>query len=205
MNDSLYEDYMRGVLGYQGMNSYPNTYNMSYDNYERYDPYAVHTMSPIASNQPTTAMSNIQMQELENCYPQIYKIINPVVCEVCGKYRGEYTKESVDMLVNEVYKRISMNNEVNIKVQIDNRSQEKDANRNIAPCNCTGVNTLKSNGSVNCNKNNDESKRNTEEENNRQIRQNNNQFLNDLIRILLLNQILGGNFPRKAYTSANAS
>ena len=50
MNDSLYEDYMRGVLGYQGMNSYPNTYNMSYDNYERYDPYAVHTMSPIASN-----------------------------------------------------------------------------------------------------------------------------------------------------------
>ena len=65
MNDSLYEDYMRGVLGYQGMNSYPNTYNMSYDNYERYDPYAVHTMSPIASNQPTTAMSNIQMQELE--------------------------------------------------------------------------------------------------------------------------------------------
>ena len=48
MNDSLYEDYMRGVLGYQGMNSYPNTYNMSYDNYERYDPYAVHTMSPIA-------------------------------------------------------------------------------------------------------------------------------------------------------------
>lgn len=183
-----YEDYMRAVLGYPQ---------------ERREEYV-----PCEFEQGYYYENRLaNTKELENCYPQIYKIINPVVCEVCGKYRGEYTKESVDMLVNEVYKRISMNNEVNIKVQIDNRSQEKDANRNIAPCNCTGVNTLKSNGSVNCNKNNDESKRNTEEENNRQIRQNNNQFLNDLIRILLLNQILGGGgfFPRKAYTSANAS
>ena len=34
MNDSLYEDYMRSVLGYQPMNNYQDTYN--YNSYESY-------------------------------------------------------------------------------------------------------------------------------------------------------------------------
>ena len=38
MNDSLYEDYMRSVLGYQLMNDYTDTYNYNnYDNYSSYD------------------------------------------------------------------------------------------------------------------------------------------------------------------------
>ena len=34
MNDTLYEEYMRSVLGYQPMNNYQNTYYNNYDNYE---------------------------------------------------------------------------------------------------------------------------------------------------------------------------
>ena len=34
VNDSLYEDYMRSVLGYQPMNNYQDTYN--YNSYESY-------------------------------------------------------------------------------------------------------------------------------------------------------------------------
>ena len=49
MNDSIYEEYMRSVLGYQPMNH--NTYDMNYDNWEMLD---------------MTAMNTIQMQELEN-------------------------------------------------------------------------------------------------------------------------------------------
>ena len=45
MNDSLYEDYMRSVLGYQPMNNYQNTYDMNYDNFEMSDSYTIPTMS----------------------------------------------------------------------------------------------------------------------------------------------------------------
>ena len=93
MNDSLYEDYMRSVLGYQPMNNYQDTYNYnSYDNYSIYDavPAMAHmqnqgmqmmnNMMPMQnqnmqsmSARPMTAMSNIQIQELEKCYPEIYQ------------------------------------------------------------------------------------------------------------------------------------
>ena len=96
MNDSLYEDYMRSVLGYQPMNNYQDTYNYnSYDNYSSYD--VVPTMPPMQtqrmqmmnnmmpmqnqnmqsmSARPMTAMNNIQIQELEKCYPEIYQKVD---------------------------------------------------------------------------------------------------------------------------------
>lgn len=93
MNDSLYEDYMRSVLGYQLMNDYTDTYNYNnYDNYSSYDviPTMAHmqnqgmqmmnNMMPMQnqnmqsmSTRPMTAMNNIQIQELEKCYPEIYQ------------------------------------------------------------------------------------------------------------------------------------
>ena len=164
MNDSLYEDYMRGVLGYQGMNSYPNTYNMSYDNYERYDPYAVHTMSPIASNQPTTAMSNIQMQELENCYPDIYRIIYPMVQRACSQNTRPITRETIETMADEIYYSVE-DNEI-----IQSRgSESKDT---------------KESKSVTV------SNKKIEESENRQ-RVVNNHALRDLITILLLRELIG--------------
>ena len=82
MNDSLYEDYMRSVLGYQPMNNYQDTYNYnSYDNYSSYDavPAMAYMQNPnmqSMSARPMTAMSNIQIQELEKCYPEIYQKVD---------------------------------------------------------------------------------------------------------------------------------
>ena len=96
MNDSLYEDYMRSVLGYQPMNNYQDTYNYnSYDNYSSYDAVPamacmqnqgmqmMNNMMPMQnqnmqsmSARPMTAMSNIQIQELEKCYPEIYQKVD---------------------------------------------------------------------------------------------------------------------------------
>ena len=139
-----YEDYMRTVLGYP---------------VERRQEYI-----PIEQNYNfETRLTNTK--ELESYYPEIYRILNPIVCEVCNKYKGNCTKENIDMMVNEVYKKVNLSNEINIKINLDNRIQEKEINRNSI------------------------SKKNNEID--RQVRQN-NPFLNDLIRILLLNQILGG-------------
>ena len=96
MNDSLYEDYMRSVLGYQPMNNYQDTYNYnSYDNYSNYD--VVPTMAPMQtqgmqmmnmqsmSARPMTAMNNIQIQELEKCYPEIYQKVDFKVDSMCDE------------------------------------------------------------------------------------------------------------------------
>ena len=94
MNDSLYEEYMRSVLGYQPMNNYQNTYYNSYDNYE-----------PIQTpmSMPTTAMSNIQIRELDKCYPEIYNIIYPMIQKACSENRGGVTRELVDKMTEEIY------------------------------------------------------------------------------------------------------
>lgn len=105
MNDSLYEDYMRSVLGYQLMNDYTDTYNYNnYDNYSSYDviPTMAHmqnqgtqmmnNMMPMQnqnmqsmSTRPMTAMNNIQIQELEKCYPEIYQKVDFKVDSMCDK------------------------------------------------------------------------------------------------------------------------
>ena len=123
MNDSLYEDYMRSVLGYQLMNDYTDTYNYNnYDNYSSYDviPTMAHmqnqgtqmmnNMMPMQnqnmqsmSTRPMTAMNNIQIQELEKCYPEIYQIVYPMVQKACAENRGEITRELVDRLTDEIY------------------------------------------------------------------------------------------------------
>lgn len=102
MNDSIYEQYMRNVLGYQAMNN--NTYDMYYDNWD---------MSNMAS------MNNIQMQELENCYPEIYTIVYPMVQRACSQNTRPITRELVDNMTDEIYYAIED------KEMLENRNKEK--------------------------------------------------------------------------------
>lgn len=126
MNDSIYEEYMRSVLGYQPVN-YDNTYDIWYDRFE-----------------------NIQTQELENCYPEIYRIVYPMVQKACSQNTRPITQDLVDSMTDEIY------------FAIEDREM------------------LES-------RKNDE--KNIKETEDRQIRRNTN--LNDLIRILILRELLG--------------
>ena len=130
MNDSIYEQYMRNVLGYQAMNN--NTYDIMY--YDNWD------MSNMA------AMNNIQMPELENCYPEIYTIVYPMVQRACSQNTRPITRELIDNMTDEIYFAIED------KEMLENRNKE-------------------------------------EKGEDRQIRRNTN--LNDLIRILILRELLG--------------
>ena len=137
-----YEDYMRSVLGYPIENK--NIYQMNcFEN----------TQNSITPYQNT--------KELEDCYPEIYKIINPIVCDVCDKCNVPITRDVIENMTDEVYQKIEINNEIAVKINIENRNIEKT--------------------------------RKTTEVENRQRRPQ-NPFLRDLIRILILNRLLGGNF-----------
>ena len=106
MNDSLYEDYMRSVLGYQPMNNYQNTYDMNYDNLDMSTiptSATVPTMANMQTIPSMSAMSNIQIQELENCYPDIYRIIYPMIQRTCERNTRAITKEAIDSMTDEIY------------------------------------------------------------------------------------------------------
>ncbi|MBQ2835378.1 MAG: hypothetical protein IJE68_00885 [Clostridia bacterium] len=139
MNDSIYEEYMRSVLGYQPMNNY-NTYDMNFDNWEMPN---------------MTAMSNPQMQELEDCYPEIYRIVYPMIQKACNQNTRPVTRELIDSMTDEIYFAIED------REMVENRGKEEK----------TGKST-------------------TQVAEDRQIIVRNTR-LNDLIRILILRELLG--------------
>lgn len=159
-----YEDYMRRVLGYPM--EHEDTYHMNYfeDTQNRIMPYQ-------------------DTKELESCYPEIYRMINPIVCEVCDRYNRPITRDVLENMVEEVYQRVEMNNEIAININIENRSNEKEVENRA---NNTKLNTVK-------NLNTEQSRKSSEVENRQ--RRPNNPLLRDLIRILILDRLLGNNFP----------
>lgn len=112
MENSLYEEYMRSVLGYN------NTYDYEYSRIE-----------------------NNQNNELEQCYPEMYRIVYPMVQKACNENTRTINKELIDEMTNEIYFSVE-DDELN-----EDRSKE---NRNVR-----------------------------------------NPILNDLIRILLLRELIG--------------
>lgn len=93
-----YEDYMRAVLGYA-----TNEPNYTYDNYY-----------PRIEQQE-------QRIELENLYPDIYRIVNPIVEEVCNKNRNRnITEELVKSMTDEVYTNVEKSNsQLNVQVKTE--------------------------------------------------------------------------------------
>lgn len=149
-----YEDYMRSILGYKIENK--NIYQSDYSNeIER-------------SNNAFCKNSN----ELNDYYPKIYKIINPIVRNLCNRNDLNINKENIEKIVEEVYKTIEYNNEININIKIENNTKEREiGNRN------------------NYNNYNNYNKQNVIKNSS----YNDSIILKDLIRILILNEIIRKN------------
>lgn len=158
-----YEDYMRSILGYPVQDQ--SIYAM--DRFE---------------NQVNNTMIYRDTKELEDCYPEIYRMINPIVCEICDRCGTTPTRNDIDNMIEEIYQRITVNNEIAIKINIENRTVENEENRNSSVKTSTSK-TM-----------NNETIKQTREVENRQRRPNDNQLLRDLIRILILNRLLGRDF-----------
>lgn len=131
-----YEDYMRSVLGYNNGENY-STYDNGY--YPR-------------------EMQTQDLEDMDDMYPDIYRIVYPVVCKVCDKnMNSPITHNTVDEMVEEVYGIVEGENEVKVET---NKVELK-------------------NGDV----------RNPNVKQKEETRQR-NFLLNDLIRILLLRELL---------------
>ena len=139
-----YEEYMRDVLGYT--RNRENSNNTYYDNY----------------------YSNRNNSELENMYPEIYKILYPMVCKITSNTRMPLTAEQLEKMVDEIYECIEKDENETRKgteVKIEVRNNSKTKTQEIA--------------------------KETEEKRSRP----NNYTLRDLIKILILRELLGNRRP----------
>ena len=103
MDYQNYEDYMRSVLGYQAMQNniytdaynYQDTYSNPNNNYYYEVPFQ------------NTNMMNMREDELNDLYPEIYKIVYPMVCEVCNQnYNRQITRTLLDQMTEEIYSNV---------------------------------------------------------------------------------------------------
>lgn len=158
----MYEEYMQNFLS-DPMGGYSDTYDQMAENmlyYSNQDRYGYPYYSGNGNFQSRNSMT---ISELENCYPEIYKVVYPMVRKVCRQNKRGLSQEILDSMVEEVYSNLETSDAIELNITLNNevRSEESSGSSNV--------------------------EKSTAE--NRQIRRNTG--LNDLIRILILRELLG--------------
>lgn len=163
-NNQSYDEYIRSILGYSTSNNSMGT--MYQNDYPSFSPYDRNYMMD------TTA----QNTELEDCYPEIYKVVYPMVQKACARNTRPITRTLVDDLTNEIYMSIEGNNDVQININLQNDM----ANNRGNTSNPNASNEIKNRAS-------DIPVESSENRAPRPINRN----LRDIIRILLIRELLG--------------
>ena len=163
MYDNQYEEYIRSVLGY------PCTTNMNQNQM-----YQNEYLNP----------SQINMRnDLEEFYPEIYKIIYPMVKKACEGNMGANSREEIERMTDEIYSAIEDSNQINVNINLGNTISTTNTNRT------QNRNEIHKEEIQNKSfEKTDLENRNVEEETRRRSRNNN---LRDLIKILLIRELLG--------------
>ena len=153
------------------MRQYQNTYDE-----QVFNPYWNYYDEDYRGRQFQNQMS---CDELENCYPEIYNIVYPMVRKACMSNTLPITQTVIDNMVNQISSNIEGNEFIELNINLDNDvTQNRDANQKANNSRTEVQNRSCDDGKCD-----------------RQIRR--NPFLNDLIRILILRELLGrpGNRP----------
>ncbi len=224
-----YDDYMRNILGYS--NSNDNTYQGYSNNFDTMDYNMMYNpMNYNNSNYDNMMCGCSQMNQFQNrnsvtpvgqiekMYPEIYNIINPMVCKMCDDNIQPISEKLIDQMTDDIYdkvaNRIEVQNVININVETrgaekvenrgeDSNSSSKSSNRSVPMSSSSmssgnNVNVSASSKSTANNRNSSEKNNETGEMRspssfNQQQRR--NPLLRDLIRILIINRLLNPNRP----------
>ena len=162
MYDNQYEEYIRSVLGY------PSTANMNQN--QMYQ-----------NEYPNPSQINMR-DDLEDFYPEIYKIIYPMVQKACEKNMMVNSREEIEQMTDEIYSAIEDNNHINVNINLGNTISTTNMNRMQNRNEISKEEIQKKSPEKQEVKN-----RNTEGESRISPRNNN---LRDLIKILLIRELL---------------
>ena len=175
MYNETYDDYIRSILGY------PN--NNMYNTNSRENVYMYSAQNTTVSN------------EIEQYYPEIYKIIYPMVCKSCNNNTSTITKELIENMTDEIYFAIESDNEIDLNITINNEVKNNKIETQTNSINNRNISNSKDKNTVI----KEENKKDKENREDRRIR---NNTLRDLIKILLIRQLLQNrpnrpNFPQR--------
>lgn len=176
-----YDDYMRSVLGYNNQNDY--TYCSNWNCGINYN--------------------NSNCPNYEKMYPNIYKLINPVVCRTCDNNTQPVTDFLIEQMTDSIYdnviNQIEVQNVINLNIEtrnvdseVSNKKESKEDSYRYKDSKNQSVNSMKS-------KEVEDVKGETRSS--RQMGR--NSLLRDLIRILIINRLIRpltppyrpGNYP----------
>lgn len=164
MNEQSYENYIRSILGY------PNTTNNMSNNCYENNCYEM----PYNAN-----IQEVDTTTLESCYPEIYKIIYPMITKRCTTNNMPITREVIENMTDEIYSAVESNTEIGINITLNNEVKTTQ-NRTTSQLNSEPRKEVKTSE---ISKNNMENRGED-----RQFRNNN---LRDLIKILLIRELIG--------------
>ena len=161
----MYEDYMQNLLGYRA-NPYQDIYEQYNQDRDYYNPNNCMNCMPNINWDYQNMNNEI---DLENCYPEIYKMVYPMIKKVCMQNRERLTEENIEKMVDEVYNNIEAGDIINLNINIGNTvNAASENNKNMSP-------KVQNRGEI--------------DKENRAPR--NNYLLRDLIKILLLRELVG--------------
>lgn len=167
MYNESYQEYIRSILGY------PNYMSNNIDN-NWTQPY-----------RQTNYSYNNSHSEIEEYYPEIYKIIYPMVVQVCMNNTKSITNDLIEYMTDEIYSAIEVDqiNEIGVSINLTNEvSMNQDRSQNTKNNNKVTHNT----------------KKEKTHENRGGDRVSRNNSLRDLIKVLIIRELLNrpNNPPR---------
>lgn len=160
----MYDDYISNMLR-EDYSPYQNTYeplsrNTYYNQIEDYNQFNYSYPYNYVKNSTSRNLS----EDIENLYPDIYRLIYPMIKKACRQNMPHVTEDTLDEITNDIYNNIEAENIINLNIDITNGKNENKTISNIK-------------------------KNNTKEQENRHI----NNSLRDLIKILLIRELIGKN------------
>ena len=115
-----YEDYMRAILGQPIQMSQNDGYN-TYTNYSN-------TQYEYLSEMPRYS------DEILALYPDIYKLVNPMVCKICEANTKPISRELIEQMTDEIYLNLESDTGVeeeviNVRVNLPKSKSESSGDR----------------------------------------------------------------------------
>lgn len=178
MYNETYDDYIRSILGYPARNQFEQ-YNQEMPEYQNYQEYR----NPTFNTNINISENNI---ELEKNYPEIYKIVYPMVAKKCENVRSEtFSKNDIENMTDEIYYALEEKQEKRININLTNDMSSTKAQNSSAISTSAKVENKIPDVRI--------SQKAIENSEKRQI----NSGLRDLIQILLIRELL--NRPRPPF------
>ena len=178
MYNETYDDYIRSILGYPARNQFEQ-YNQEMPEYQSYQEYR----NPTFNTNINISGNNV---ELENSYPEIYKIVYPMVTKKCENVRSEtFSKSDIENMTDEIYYALEEKQEKRIHINLTKNMSSTKAQNSSAVSTSAKVENKRPDVKI--------SQKAIENSEKRQI----NNGLRDLIQILLIRELL--NRPRPPF------